>query len=231
MQKQVSDVNITKSYASVASPPGPSTSGMSNNGTHDHSKDHDHYTVSEATPDRHKGKIQSTGNTGDSSLVDVNTFNSHANESLNSSTPADKSHTAKHKPTLEKSYDSTFGSRDKSTSENSDVFVGVTYKRNARYYLSGIGPKSTKEGIVRYIESRGATVSHFVLFKPKFSGRRLTAKVNVAPRDADLIESEDFWPDGVQCRRWYSVRQWEEMCTNRNAQYEDWEADDNDGYE
>ena len=60
--------------------------------------------------------------------------------------------------TLEKSYESTFRSRDKSTSENSDVFVGVTFKHNARYYISGIGSKSTKEGIVRYIESRGAVV-------------------------------------------------------------------------
>ena len=37
-------------------------------------------------------------------------------------------------------------------------FVGVTFKHNARYYISGIGSKSTKEGIVRYIESRGAVV-------------------------------------------------------------------------
>ena len=55
------------------------------------------------------------------------------------------------------------------------------------------------------------------------------AKVNVSLEDAHLLESEDFWPEGVQCRRWYSVRQWKEMCFYRNAkQYDYWDADNDD---
>ena len=206
---------------------------MCNNGTHDHdqSEDHGHYTVSGATPDRSALGNQSTVHTGDQSIVDVNTFDSsyeiHDEESFKSPTPGNKFNTNTGCQKLIQKKDNS----EHTNSENSDVFVGVTYKRNARYYLSGIGRRSSKEGILNYIEQKGATVSHFILFKPKSPRARLTAKVNVALRDADLIESDNFWPDGVQCRRWYSVRQWEEMCSNRNTQYEDWDIDNDKVYE
>ncbi|KAK3102613.1 hypothetical protein FSP39_012649 [Pinctada imbricata] len=92
-----------------------------------------------------------------------------------------------------------------------------------QYYLSGIDPKSTKQGIHNYIESKGAKILHLILFKPRSSFARMTAKVNVRPQDADLLDDDDFWSPGVRCRRWFSARAWEERCMRRNEDaYEDW---------
>lgn len=90
-----------------------------------------------------------------------------------------------------------------------DVFTGVTYKKSSRYYISGISKESTRYGIENYIERKGVKVSHLVLFKPKYGGPFLSAKVNVSPQFADTVESSHFWPDGVKCRRWLSNREWE----------------------
>jgi hypothetical protein len=44
-------------------------------------------------------------------------------------------------------------------STNDDFFVGVSRKRSARFYLSGIDSKSTRTGIVRYLELKGVTTT------------------------------------------------------------------------
>ena len=93
-------------------------------------------------------------------------------------------------------------------------FVGVTYKRRARFYLWGIGSESDREGILDYMEEQGIKVTHLVVFKPKSPRARLSAKINVDYSQAHLLESEDFWPNGVKCRRWLSAQRWEEKCTN-----------------
>ena len=84
--------------------------------------------------------------------------------------------------------------------------------------------QSTKEGIQQYIEIKGAKVSHLILFKPKTLRSLLTAKYNVSPFDAELPEADDFWPDGLHRRRWYSVREWDKIITERNVHQSEWEG-------
>uniref|UniRef100_A0A8W8LUB3 WSC domain-containing protein n=1 Tax=Magallana gigas TaxID=29159 RepID=A0A8W8LUB3_MAGGI len=105
-----------------------------------------------------------------------------------------------------------------------DIFLGVSYRKTARYYLSGIDKLSTSLGIQNYIQSKGMKITHFVLFKPKHRSRLLSAKLNVPLRHAESIEHHDFWPNGVRCRKWLSERQWEEKCATPLAQ-ESWEHD------
>ena len=214
VHKQISEINTLKSYASVVSPKGPATSGIPANG----SKSADQIMVNDATPDRPQAESRSSGDSINDSMVNVNTFEtsrvSDGNTSLNTSTPD--------RNTKSKTVKST-SKRDNSSSDSSDIFVGVTYKRNARYFLTGIGRKSTKEGIQQYVERKGAKVSHLILFKPKTPRSLLTAKVNVSPFDAELLESDDFLPDGVRWRRWYSVREWDKIITERNTHQSEWE--------
>ena len=56
---------------------------------------------------------------------------------------------------------------DTQSNHSEDVFRGVRYKRNARYYVSGIDRESNKHGILRYIENKGVKVTHMVMFKPR----------------------------------------------------------------
>ena len=111
-----------------------------------------------------------------------------------------------------------------------DIFEGVTYKRKARYYLAGISPRSTRTGLINYVSRKGIKVTHFILFKAKYTGARLTAKINVPPEDAELLESRGFWPEGVSCRRWMSQRAWKEKIEADN-QREDRDHSENGDHE
>lgn len=75
------------------------------------------------------------------------------------------------------------------SSNKNDVFKGVNYKRNARYFLSVINSESTKDGIFNYIESKCVKVTHMILFKPRSTRSQLTAKINVLLGQADRIET------------------------------------------
>jgi hypothetical protein len=92
--------------------------------------------------------------------------------------------------------------QSKHSFDDDDIFEGVTYKRNARYYISGIAHRSTQLGMVNFLKRKGVTVSHFVFFKPKYPGSRRNAKINVAPSDAQIVEAPGFWPRGISCRQW-----------------------------
>uniref|UniRef100_A0A8W8LUV6 Uncharacterized protein n=1 Tax=Magallana gigas TaxID=29159 RepID=A0A8W8LUV6_MAGGI len=108
--------------------------------------------------------------------------------------------------------------------EDADIFEGVTRKRNARFYISGISPRSTQLGMINFLKDRGISVSLCVLFKPKREGARRNAKINVSLKDAFTIESENFWPKGISCRPWLSNKQWQD----RIARSDDAESDDED---
>lgn len=104
-----------------------------------------------------------------------------------------------------------------SPKQEEDIFIGVTYRKTARYYLSGIDKTSSRSGIANYIERKGVKITHLMLFKPKFGRSRVSAKVNVPLEFATTVESPDFWPDGVRCRQWVNNREWEQHCATHSA--------------
>lgn len=112
-----------------------------------------------------------------------------------------------------------------------DIFEGVTYKRKARYYIAGISSRSTRTGLMNYVSKKGVKITHFILFKPRYPGARLTAKINVSPKDSELLESGDFWPEGVSCRKWLNQRTWKEKIDSENQKKGDSEREDGDKQE
>ncbi|VDH93289.1 Hypothetical predicted protein [Mytilus galloprovincialis] len=93
-------------------------------------------------------------------------------------------------------------------STDDNFFTGVSRKRSARYYLSGIDSKSTRSGIMTYLESRNVQVTYLRLFQSRNSLRYVSAKLNVSEQCANIIEGENFWPSGVHCRCWLSNQAW-----------------------
>lgn len=87
---------------------------------------------------------------------------------------------------------------------NKDFFLGVTYKKASRYYISGIKNNSTHIGIRNYLESKEVDITHLRLFKPRERFMVRTAKVNVSPKCSQLVVYPEFWREGVICRKWYS---------------------------
>ena len=99
-----------------------------------------------------------------------------------------------------------------------DVFLGVTYKRAARYYIHGITKHTTYDGIQNFLRQKGVHVTHLALFKPKGKFSVRSAKVNISPQHASTVESTGFWPEGVTCRKWHSVREWSKICDQRSSE-------------
>ncbi|CAC5372012.1 unnamed protein product [Mytilus coruscus] len=96
---------------------------------------------------------------------------------------------------------------------NKDIFVGVTpRKRSSRYYLSGIDNKSTRSGILQFLEVKGVNSTFLQLFHGKYNYSRISAKLNVTEESASIIETEAFWPAGVRCRRWLNNHDWQNRC-------------------
>lgn len=84
---------------------------------------------------------------------------------------------------------------------------------------------------MNYVSKKGVKIIHFVLFKPRYPESRLTAKINVSPKDSELLESGDFWPEGVSCRKWLSQRAWKEKIDSENQKKDDDEREDGDEQE
>lgn len=95
-----------------------------------------------------------------------------------------------------------------------NTFIGVTRNRTARYYLSGIDYRSTRSGILHFLETKGVTVTYLQIFKSKGNTQFITAKINVKSSDAEFVVNKNFWPKGVKCRQWYSQREWFNRCNN-----------------
>ncbi|VDI60859.1 Hypothetical predicted protein [Mytilus galloprovincialis] len=86
--------------------------------------------------------------------------------------------------------------------------TGVSPKRSARYYFSGINSKSTCSEIMTYIESRNVQVTYLRLFQSRNSLRCVSAKLNVSKHCANINKGEIFGPGGVHCRCWFSNQAW-----------------------
>lgn len=78
----------------------------------------------------------------------------------------------------------------------------MIYKRKVRYYIAGISFRFTRIGFMNYVLKKGVKIIYFILFKLRYSGVRLTVKINVSFKDSELLESGDFWFEGVSCRKW-----------------------------
>ena len=98
-----------------------------------------------------------------------------------------------------------------------DLFIGVSRRRVVSYYISNIDKSSTYSGFMKFLENKGVTATQVRLFYHKFS---ISAKLNIPTVYCDLVESEDFWPDRMKCRKWLEKNEWEKEQETRREEYE-----------
>ena len=79
-------------------------------------------------------------------------------------------------------------------------------KNTKRYYLPGIDARSSRNGILKYLENKNIIPTHLQLFNGKYNSWFISAKLNALANA--LLLSENFWPAGVRCREWLSNREW-----------------------
>ena len=70
---------------------------------------------------------------------------------------------------------------------------------------------------MKFLENKGVTATQVRLFYHKFS---ISAKLNIPTVYCDLVESEDFWPDRMKCRKWLEKNEWEKEQETRRGEYE-----------
>ncbi|KAK3083869.1 hypothetical protein FSP39_004367 [Pinctada imbricata] len=112
---------------------------------------------------------------------------------------------------------------------NEDFFRGVHTYRKVRFHLSKIDRRSSKDAILNYVERKGVKVTHIRMFTPRSERSQLTAKINVLIEHAQIVESRNFWPKGVKCRRWLSRRQWDRARGEQDDFRDGFEDDENWG--
>ena len=97
------------------------------------------------------------------------------------------------------------------------MFIGVYQrKRPLRFYLAGIKSKSTKDGILKYLEQKGVKPAFLQLFSDRYNPNRISAKLHVNEDSEGIIKSENFWPPGVRCRKWLSKCVWQQKWNDAN---------------
>ena len=77
--------------------------------------------------------------------------------------------------------------------------------KSASFFLCGIriknSPDETRTAVINYLRKRKVKATQIRVLK---RGKTyMSVKLNVAPAHKDTIMSENFWPQGVQCRQWH----------------------------
>ncbi len=98
-----------------------------------------------------------------------------------------------------------------------DMFEGVKRVRTTRFYLSGIRSTTTRQGIINYLKERGVSVKGLRIFDNKHSSISVSAKLTIPTSESSIVDDVQFWPDGVFCRRWLSVNQWQDRNSKDSA--------------
>ena len=84
------------------------------------------------------------------------------------------------------------------------------------YYIGGVHPDSSPEGLDEYLEYRGITTVDVSLITSK-SGD-LAAKVTIPHYQGELVEDKRFCPKFMRCREWLprqSFREYRKSLSNR----------------
>ena len=107
--------------------------------------------------------------------------------------------------------------RSQNSDNDNDVFIGVSKKRVVGYYVSNIDKASTYSGFLKFLKSKGVYATQVKLFYHKYS---ISAKLNIPAAYCELVESEDFWPDEMRCRKWMGKSEWDKEREVKREEYE-----------
>lgn len=105
-----------------------------------------------------------------------------------------------------------------SVDNDQDLFVGVTRKKVASYYISNIDKRSTYSGFLKFLKIKGITPTQLRLFYQRNS---IAAKMNISSACCSVVENEEFWPDEMKCRKWMGRTEWEKEQRERREAYEE----------
>lgn len=75
-------------------------------------------------------------------------------------------------------------------------------KRTKRFYVGGFKSSITQDELIKYVESKGLTVTWVKIWASKRHGR-VAIRLNVeATEDYLRVTEPGFWPRGIKCRPW-----------------------------
>ena len=100
--------------------------------------------------------------------------------------------------------------------ETSNGFRAARRKRVTSYFIGNIDSDVYKKDIYQYMTWKRVKPTQINMYYGK-SGA--AAKVNVFMDDEALVESDDFWPEDIVCRKWVSKTEWERERERNRGRY------------
>lgn len=109
---------------------------------------------------------------------------------------------------------------DPKNTNGNDRFIAARKPRNESYFLQNIDCNVVENDIYKYMTENGVYVSHIRIFYGKTG---CSAKINIPLDMVHLIEVDDFWPNGITCRKWVPLSEWDQKKPRRNnrSRYDD----------
>ncbi|MES9883121.1 MAG: hypothetical protein ABW185_19830 [Sedimenticola sp.] len=149
-------------------------------------------------------------------------FNTQSNLTCNDDQPGNKIETR----ITTQSSDSKRNAPQTTPENACSKFKGKYRGRLKTYYVGGIDPKSTVQGLAEYLEERSVSPIETYVFLSR-SGN-LAAKVSVPHYQAHMLQCDEFWPRFVRCRQWLSRNSWDKYRQSADTNsYRDYDAQNN----
>lgn len=238
LQKQLSDIKMSKSYAAVVTPPrAPDSQSRISEST---SRSSDHSQGSAPNNGTTENSTRNTQECPDKCKVQKEVTDENHNapkhqssvklSDTSSSCPAltDSSHSKNNIPIpvhISRKPDSFVAKQSglnqaHDPNQKRDVFLGITHhrRRNAQFYLTGIDCDTTRDGIINYVRDSNIRVTYLSLFQSKYNQDCLSAKIHVPEENRKTLCARSFWPHGVKCRPWINAH---ERQRSRQNDYKD----------
>lgn len=104
------------------------------------------------------------------------------------------------------------------TSVNTGKFVAAKRKKISSYYIGNIDISVDKQDVYDYLTGNGVTPTKLDMFYGRHGS---AAKINIFYEDESKVESENFWPNEITCRKWINRPDWEREKQHSKRNHQD----------
>ena len=117
-------------------------------------------------------------------------------------------------------------SADDEQEESDGYFIQHVRSKSWRCYVGGFKSSITENLLCNYVQRRGVFVSW--LNRRRYPNQNwVVVQINVDGERGSRLFEEGFWPEGVQCRPWYTRNAYMRKLQTRSYQTDDTETYDN----
>ena len=116
------------------------------------------------------------------------------------------SHTSRDPDTSVQNQDKQVGHETTIAETHTGKFIAARRRKITSYFIGNIDASVSESDVREYLKESDIRPTHMTMFYGKNGS---SARLNIYFEDEAKVESGDFWPEGVTCRKWVSKSEWE----------------------